>query len=958
MNKKQKIVTASILGATVLMSTSCMLNAGKDDVVTDKTEIAVQEQVKNPTIKEEESNHKDSTVVQEDLTEDIQTNTTTNESKDKTEVTAGNIDTAKPDAKPSNNNNVVVKPSTSTSGNTTSKPNNNNTNTNKPDSNVEVEDNNATTKPPASNENVNNDNVSKPEVETETETNPDTPSNPDSDDNTPDHPTVEDDTDTDNDNMGTDPEAPSLVVNDDSLTNGELVVANDTFKDVHIDVSSDTKVVLDNVEIEGKLTLQNGEAYAVEVKDSSVKNIELQDSATTLARSSVDTEITLTLTNVKDLQAIDVNGDININGNIEIPNLNIAGGIVIVDLLANSITINEEAKDVELTLNEDTNKIYNNGTSSIIKVNSDSSTITSNGTDSSIYIKEGVSVTNAVLSGESERIMGNGTLENATVNGTNVGILTNINQNNITVNDSASNVTIGREETIKIESIKLGRQGSMSFTLNEATEKPLTIDDVSIICHGGKSMTVVNITTKDNKTYELSTAYYKDNTYELYVTLPNNKVISKEFVYSYNHPTASKVEANRVSDTDLTLDIYDVDEGGYLYHILVEKTVRNSITPDYIKENGVKTNLVVGYNEIKISNLESDKEYELHYVMEAFDGRTSPVYSGVSIGKYEAPSQEEYAVESIEEVEMNKIVFKFNRPVETLTVDDIEMLCPLGTTLTTTNATLTPSDGGKTWTMVIPENYQHADNKYTATIKMPDGNYIQGTFVAHFNYPVINGETLTRPSENKLKFEFNSDERGTVYYGVYEWNGEYNSNSNNPKAVDVLNGNVEGTKQVELVAGANSLEVDLAEVTNDTRIWVLYVDYAGNYRTGFTDYHKVPAYVPPVVEEEPETPETPEVETTLEITKVDIYEGWTGTSVELSFNESLGSSITKNDVTLESITGMTLPSVINMDIWQEPSYTAIEFTNAILTAGDYKITIQVVDSKGNLVKVSKVFTVN
>ena len=55
---------------------------------------------------------------------------------------------------------------------------------------------------------------------------------------------------------------------------------------------------------------------------------------------------------------------------------------------------------------------------------------------------------------------------------------------------------------------------------------PLKLEDISIICHGGKSMTVTNMTTTDNKTYNLSTAYYKDGTYELYATLPNGKVIN------------------------------------------------------------------------------------------------------------------------------------------------------------------------------------------------------------------------------------------------------------------------------------------------------------------------------------------------------------------------------------------------------------------------------------------------
>ena len=938
MNKKQILTTSAILGATVLISTACVVNReSKDDVITNKAEVEIQEELKQPISKDEELANNDLLSSNE--------NTTTNSSTEQSQTSTSTNETTENKIEVNNSNNSAVKPST--------KPNNSTSN------------NSNNTKPPTSDGNSNNDDAVKPSTKPDdTTTNPPVSNGNGNNDNTVTHPPVEDGTG--NDNIGVTPETPSLVINNDSLTNGEIALANNTFKDIYVDVSiSDAKVVLDNVNIQGKLILQNGHGYTVDVNNSSVKNIKLQDSITTFATGALDTkeDITLTLTNVTDLQTIDVNGDININGNTKIPTLNIEGGNVIVDVLADTVTINKDANSVDLTINKDTNKIDNNGTSSSIKANSNITTLNSNGNNSSVYIKEDATIKNAIINGDSEKIMGNGTLEYATVNGSNVGIFTDTKQENITIADSASNPTIGKEETIKIESINLKKQGTISFTLNQAT--PLTLDDVSIICHGGKSMTILDMTTTDNKTYTLSTAYYKDNTYELYLTLPNNKVISKEFLYSYNHPTASEVVTNRVSETNATLDIYDVDEGGYLYYTLVEKTnTRNSlnITKEYLKENGTKVNLVVGYNEVTISNLNPNKQYDVYYMMEAFDGRISPVYDGISIGEYKAPSQEAYALESVEEVEMNKIVFKFNQVVNGLTIDDFKIVCPKNQPITIDKATLTQSDDGKTWTMVIPQNYQHADNKYTVTVNMPDGTQVQGSFVAHFNYPTISGETLTRPSEDTLKFEFNSDEKGTVYYGLYEWNGEYNTNSNNPKADDVLNNKVDGTQKSELVAGKNALNINMSgyTVTNKTRIWVLYVDYANNYRTGFTDYHKVPQYVPPVVE--PEVPETPEVETTLEISNVSLYEGWTGTGMDVYFNEDLNTSVGQSDVTLESISGMTLPSNIGKDIWWQPTIGAnlvtIELRNVTLTAGDYKITIQTYDSNGNLVKVSKVFTVS
>lgn len=111
--------------------------------------------------------------------------------------------------------------------------------------------------------------------------------------------------------------------------------------------------------------------------------------------------------------------------------------------------------------------------------------------------------------------------------------------------------------------------------------------------------------------------------------------------------------------------------------------------------------------------------------------------------------------------------------------------------------------------MIIPNKYQHADNKYTVTVCMPNGSSVNGLFRAHFNYPTISGETLTRLDENTLRFEFNSDEKGKVYYRLYEWNGEYNAQSNNPKDEDVLNVRVNGTNKTDLNSGINTIGIDL-----------------------------------------------------------------------------------------------------------------------------------------------------
>ncbi|MBC6696308.1 hypothetical protein H9L25_05945 [Terrisporobacter mayombei] len=53
---------------------------------------------------------------------------------------------------------------------------------------------------------------------------------------------------------------------------------------------------------------------------------------------------------------------------------------------------------------------------------------------------------------------------------------------------------------------------------------------------------------------------------------------------------------------------------------------------------------------------------------------------------------------------------------------------------------------------------------------MPDETVVEGLFRSYFNPPVTSGENIDRYAKDKMKFEFNSDEHWTLYYGIYESN--------------------------------------------------------------------------------------------------------------------------------------------------------------------------------------------
>ncbi len=810
-----------------------------------------------------------------------------------------------------------------------------------------------------------NEEVGRPEKPNK----PDNPNNP-GDEERPDKPEDTEKPNKPGDSENT--EKPETVVNNLTITKNDLVdgvvtISNKIYKNIYIDSSIDMgKVVLENVEVKEKLILEDGIHYQVNIKNSTVPYVKVGKDGVTRYRNTllnIDKNIsgpTLYLENVKEVRNVDINGNVSILGDSKISNLHILNGTLVLDVPTEVISINENSNNADITIKKIVEKIDDSGNNTIIGVNGSVNSVNSNGNKSSIYIKEGAIVGQATINGDSTKVMGNGIVNSVEINGNNTGIYTDTSKDNIVINESAKNTFIGREEKYEISTITLKQQGIIEFTLNEPTSSKIELSDISIICHGGNTMSVFNVSTTDSKTYTLNTSYYKDNTYELYITLPNGKIISKEFEYSYNHPTASKVILNRTSQTEAIMDVYGVDEGGYLYYKFVEKTKfrlnKNANVQD-IKENGTKVSIKTEYNEILISDLKANKEYDVYYVMEGFDGRTSPVYGPIELGEYEEKADDdEYKLVLAEEAVSNRFVFTFNKPVKgDLKLEDFTIICPSESALTTKGGKLIVSSDRQTYTIIVPDNYGHKDNKYTVSVNMPDGTVATGAFRSHFNPPSITGDNIDHYAQKKLKFEFNSDEHGTLYYGVYEWNNSvYAGESTTPMAEDVLSGKLASTK-VDLYSGYNELDIDLSEyeLTNKSRLWVLFVDYDGNYRKGFVDHFKIPEFIG-----EPDGGE--EDKSSLDITNIEISEGWMGTSLELTFNEDLNSTFGQNDIKLQSLSGVNLPSKIGMSVSfpsDKLNYASIELMGLFLEAGDYRITIETYDSKGNSVTIVKEFTV-
>lgn len=59
--------------------------------------------------------------------------------------------------------------------------------------------------------------------------------------------------------------------------------------------------------------------------------------------------------------------------------------------------------------------------------------------------------------------------------------------------------------------------------------------------------------------------FCKDDTYTFSIQLPSGKIIQKDFSYKIDCPTVSKATVLRSEPTRAEFDLFDVDEGGFVY---------------------------------------------------------------------------------------------------------------------------------------------------------------------------------------------------------------------------------------------------------------------------------------------------------------------------------------------------------------------------------------------------------
>lgn len=486
-------------------------------------------------------------------------------------------------------------------------------------------------------------------------------------------------------------------------------------------------------------------------------------------------------------------------------------------------------------------------TASLIKLNSDIDNLNIKADEAQVVVNQNVN--NAQVLANDVAIKGSGTINKMLVKGEGTKAFVDINT--VETAEGIKDLIVNKEKNISIAEINVLNNSSVSFTLNKTLNSKITLDNINI-SFGSQQVKIYNAYTDDNIKYTLITSPLKKGEYDLYLGLPNGNVINSSFNYDAMAPSVTNINVARTSASNALFELYGLDTGASLYYIIQEDTTWSSCSSDAscIMEEGVQKDLTQGYNKLEITGLEADKNYRIYYVLKNED--TSKIYGPYDINKtvsYENP----YYLKRATEVAKTVFTFELNKaPNKTLTLDDFTLTAGESSNLSLNDASLIVSDDGLTYVIKVQDNYNHNANNYNVQIDI-DGNIVTKDFTSDLAYPLISKQKVVRVSDNLVTFTFDSDEAGTIYYGLFEdTKAIYNGRHATPVASDVMDAIASGTNQIgllpvnsaALIKDTNTLNIDITNypLSEETRIWVLFADEAGNYKTGFVEcYGPVPS---------------------------------------------------------------------------------------------------------------------
>ena len=491
------------------------------------------------------------------------------------------------------------------------------------------------------------------------------------------------------------------------------------------------------------------------------------------------------------------------------------------------------------------------------------------------------------------------------------------------------------------------KPAEVHFSLNLPTEQPLTKEDIAILCNGsGKDMTIVNVYTKDNQNYTVTTAYYADNEYFLSIRLADGSMIDKTFTTSLLAPQLEQplVEWSGENSVQIT---YVSDAAGSLYYLVqpVKAQTRSlwegqeEPTADQLKAQGTKLAMKVQSNQFTIDNLDASTAYTLYYLaVDNFD-RTSQIYTASIPAKTEQPEKSEITITSVEaHTDLSNFggvhhwfdLTLSEDPQEELTISNFNIYCPVGDT----SLGRVQKNSATEYTLYLKERVILKDsNDFRFTVTFSDGSTATTTKYLDYSAPEISSVKLNRTSETTAEVSFSSDTDGILYWKVLDKSEIPQDTS--PKLPEKI---IEGGNTMK-IKGQTTNVLELENLTDETQYFCFVSEDEYGNRMNFYDYEKIPTYVAP--EPEPEQPEDTFQIVSFHVEADDYYVPTGAHYFDITISEGDAANIRLEHITIKGM-GVSLngdKGFFTKSVDSDNPQRMYFYTRKLLAAGDYTITI-------------------
>lgn len=581
----------------------------------------------------------------------------------------------------------------------------------------------------------------------------------------------------------------NVIINTPDVTLQNTVIDKDLILSEGV---GEGDITLENVTVKGALIVKGGGIHTVTLKNCNINNVSVQKKSApvrilTQGGSVANTTVTTSCILEGDFDTVHVSSptDVTTRGNVQTmvlsaqTNLNVEGNV-------QNVTVLQNAKNTI---------IKGVGVVKDVTVQAENVSVETAGTN--VTVSETVSQTNA----GGETIKGGNSGSGGSGGGSNSGGSDGSGGGS---NSGGSGNTDDSfeddqpQQTVGIKSVECVTNGFVRVTLNKGTEFALSKSDFSIICTGGgSSMRILNVTTKDNKVYDLTTTYYKDSVYNLQVKI-DGKYYDKDFVVRSDCPELTGASVKRVNDTTADFS-YDSDAVGTLYYTVVKQgapvlsayesiteqpdtelyaknisSLSNEPTEEYLLTKGKEANMSIGRNKVKLSGLEKNTPYTLYYMGVDTDTKMTPVKQ-IDISRKPAvvpkpPKPAAYTVTEVVphfnpkgtmETGIYWFTVTFDKDVEEeLTTANFKLTCPA---LSNLNVDRIEKVNNTTYN-VYNNSAITGKNTLTMTVTFADGSKSQKQFYFNVLPPYIDGLEIERVDENTVNIAFNSDNEGEIYY--------------------------------------------------------------------------------------------------------------------------------------------------------------------------------------------------